>query len=198
MSTTERHAARNDVELQMTAAELELPVILVNAIADSSGPHGTHAPRRDLGRLVLPVRDLRKSAEFYRRVFGFRPRSTSRGISSDASASGLLTLVANRRAELCLRQRSTAPAGLPRHRRWAFVVTDLEYVREKVWELGVRVARDHIFRQRGGASLYVHDPDGNEIELVEMHEVRESPHRPQRLAARTCAAYAAAENSQPS
>ena len=187
----------------MTAVELELPVILVNAIADSSGPYGAHTPRRDLGRLVLPVRDLRKSAEFYRRVFGFRPRSTWRGFRSDASASGLLTLVANRRAELCLRQRSTAPAGPHQHRRWAFVVTDLEDVREKVWELGVKVARDsgepdHIFRQRGGASLYVLDPDGNEIELVQMHEARESPPHRQRLAARTCAAYAAAENRQPS
>jgi hypothetical protein len=58
-------------------------------------------------------------------------------------------------------------------RRWAFVVENLDEVRARVWDLGVRVARDsgapdHIYRRLAGASLYVHDRDCNEIELVEL------------------------------
>lgn len=157
----------------MTAVELERSAILVDAVAEWSGTHGGDTPpRRDVGPLVVPVGDLGKSVEFYRRVFGFRPRSTWHGPSFGPLTPGSLRLAAPGRAELWLRPRCTAPDEAAQNRRWAFVVTNLEEVREKVWDLGVKVARDsgepdHVFRRRGGASLYVRDPDGNEIELVE-------------------------------
>jgi len=159
----------------MTAVELERSAILVDAVAEWSGRHGGDTPpRRDVGPLVVPVGDLGKSVEFYRRVFGFRPRSTWRGPSFGPLTPGSLRLAARGRAELWLRPRCTAPDEAAQNRRWAFVVTNLEEVREKVWDLGVKVARDsgepdHIFRRGGRASLYVRDPDGNEIELVEMN-----------------------------
>jgi catechol-2,3-dioxygenase len=61
-------------------------------------------------------------------------------------------------------------------------LSDLDAVRAQVWTLGVKVAHDsgepdHIFRRRGGASLYVHDPDGNEIELVEHRHAERAPLR---------------------
>ena len=155
----------------MTLAELELPVIPMNAIADWSGVHVPDTPRRHLERLVVPVSDLARSVEFYRRVFGFRRPSALAGVGA-----GELLLAARGGAEIWLRPRCEAPDEAARSRRrgrrWAFVVTNLEEVREIVWDLGVKVARDsgepdHIFRGRSGASLYVHDPDGNEIELVE-------------------------------
>ncbi len=157
-------------------AELDLPVILVDAIADWSDAHAADLPRRDLGRFVLPVSDLRRSAEFYRRVFGFWPRRS--GLDFVSRDGDVRVLSARRRAELELVQRSTRRVA-SQNRRWAFVVADLEEVREQVWELGVEVARDsgepdHIFRRRGSASLYVRDPDGNEIELVELTAPRDA------------------------
>lgn len=154
----------------MTPAELELPVIRINAFAAWSGVHDPDMPRRNLGQLVVPVSDVRNSAEFYRRVFGFRPRPARGGVGA-----GSLLLAADGLTELLLRPRCTVPDEAAQTRRWAFAVTNLEQVREKVWDLGVKVARDsgepdHIFRRRGRASLYVRDPDGNEIELVEMRQ----------------------------
>ena len=147
----------------MTSVDEERPVIRVNAVAAVSCWRSCGG-----GPVVMPVNDVRKSVEFYRRVFGFRPPSMSRGAGFDSSSASV-PLASDGHAELLLRPRGAWPAP---PQRWTFAVKNLEDVREKVWELGVKVARDsgepdHIFRRRGGASLYVLDPDGNEIELVE-------------------------------
>jgi catechol 2,3-dioxygenase-like lactoylglutathione lyase family enzyme len=124
--------------------------------------------RRDIRELWVPVGDCARSAEFYRRVFGFSPRATARG---EPAAELVVT---NGAASVYLRRTRCAalPAWL-RASRWAFVVKDVEAAREQVWELGVRIARDsgepdHIYRRPGAHSLYLHDVDRNEIELVEL------------------------------
>ena len=48
----------------------------------------------------------------------------------------------------------------------------IDDVRGRLWDLGVKVARDsgapdHIYRRPSGSSVYIRDRDGNEIELVE-------------------------------
>jgi catechol 2,3-dioxygenase-like lactoylglutathione lyase family enzyme len=147
----------------MSSVDHERPVIRVTSVA------GVPGCREGGGAVVVPVRDVGKSVEFYRRVFGFRTPPTRRGASAAASVTGPVPVAAHERAELWLQPRGERPV---QPRRWTFTVTNLDDVREKVWELGVKIARDsgdpdHIFRRRGGGSLYVHDPDGNEIELVE-------------------------------
>jgi hypothetical protein len=56
--------------------------------------------------------------------------------------------------------------------RWGFVVTDLDWTRQAVWDLGIDIANesgepDQIYRRQNGRSLYIRDPDSNVIELVE-------------------------------
>ncbi|HET7132344.1 MAG TPA: VOC family protein [Gammaproteobacteria bacterium] len=168
------------------------PVIHVNAIAAPDAPREGALPG---GRepLAVPAKDLRKSTDFYRRVFGFWPRPRTGG--------GPLLLAGHDGLELKLEPRAaSAGAGL---RRCTFVVSDLDTVREQVWDLGVKVARDsgepdHIFRRRGRASLYVHDPDGNEIELVEhRHAAERAPVRlePRRRLRTSCASERARVNA---
>jgi catechol 2,3-dioxygenase-like lactoylglutathione lyase family enzyme len=160
----------------MSSVDLERPVIHVTAVAAVSGGRSCGG-----GAVAVPASDVRKSAEFYRRVFGFRIPSTWRGASFGSSYSATVLVAGDGRTELWLQARGDRPAQT---RRWAFAVTNLEQVRAAVWELGVKVARDsgdpdHIFRRRRGASLYVLDPDGNEIELVETSTIV-SRTRPQR------------------
>ncbi|HET8697830.1 MAG TPA: VOC family protein [Gammaproteobacteria bacterium] len=169
------------------------PVIHVNAIA--AYEHGIAPGRRE--PLAVPVRDLRKSADFYRRVFGFWPRRRTgddSGLGADMGTGGAAgfdgarrnaLLLAAHGVELALERRSGAVAAATPC--CTFVVSDVDAVREQVWNLGVKIARDsgepdHIFRRRGGASLYVQDPDGNEIELVEQRHAAERV--PARLEAR--------------
>jgi predicted enzyme related to lactoylglutathione lyase len=118
--------------------------------------------------LVVHVANLDRAAAFYERVFGFRRSIGDSAASCDAVAlqlSGLPTLVLHQWP-----RRGSAPRPL---QRWAFVVAEnLEEVRGRVWELGVKIARDsgapdQVYRRATGDSLYVFDADGNEIELVE-------------------------------
>lgn len=127
------------------------------------------ATRRDIRELCVAVSDRARSAEFYARVFGFRRRAASNAMAPSECVLG------NGAASLYLRRPHCAslPAWL-RAGRWAFVVRDLQIARERVWELGLRIARDsgepdHVYRRAYADSLYVYDLDGNEIELVELH-----------------------------
>jgi catechol 2,3-dioxygenase-like lactoylglutathione lyase family enzyme len=147
-------------------------VIIVKRIVSWSEPDDG-AARSDIRQLCVPVGDCRRSAEFYRRVFGLRPRPA---LSGNAAPAELF--VTDGVVRVCLRRAHcvSLPAWL-RTTRWGFVVADLDATRAQVWELGVQVVRDsgeldHIYRRSGADSLYVRDPDGNEIELVEPHGER--------------------------
>jgi catechol 2,3-dioxygenase-like lactoylglutathione lyase family enzyme len=116
-------------------------------------------------RINVPVRDLRRSVEFYGRVFGFH---LVRGGFSESAA-----VIAAPTAKLVLHAKSDVSVRPGAARRWGLLVKDLDAAREEVWDLGVAIARDsgapdQIFRRLNGRSLYVHDPDGNVIELVEV------------------------------
>jgi catechol 2,3-dioxygenase-like lactoylglutathione lyase family enzyme len=141
-------------------------VISINQIIAWSADDGTDCVDLGAGQINASVRNLRRSIEFYGRVFGFSTAAIH-------GARGVAVMKATARAELVLRERRDGLPGPVRSlRRWGFVVTNLDRVRQAVWEFGVHVARDsgepdHIFRWSNRRSLYVHDPDGNEIELVE-------------------------------
>ena len=145
----------------------ESPVITINEIVSWSDIDGRDADRSVIRALAVPVGDLRRAARFYERVFGFYGASPTQ-----SAAGGLLTVTTATGSRLVLSAASnSSPSRLLR--RWAFVVDNLDYVRARVWDLGVRVARDsgapdHIYRRPAGASLYVHDRDCNEIELIEL------------------------------
>ena len=124
---------------------------------------------RELGHLVLYVRDLRRSADFYRDVLGWRqilPEPGSDPVGAAAFSSG------RTHHELLLIEVGPDAAPIPHGRRvgmYHFGLNvgdsddDLRAALTAVREAGATVvgASDHTVTH----SLYILDPDGNEIEL---------------------------------
>lgn len=122
---------------------------------------------KELGHLVLYVRDLETSAAFYRDVLGFRPISPATEWMKAAAFSSGRT-----HHELLLIEVGPDAQPVPRGRHlglyhFGLKVGDtddeLREARERIEAAGVRVvgASDHTVTH----SLYVLDPDGNELEL---------------------------------
>jgi catechol 2,3-dioxygenase len=124
---------------------------------------------RELGHLVLYVRDVRRSAAFYRDVLGWRqilPEPGTEAVGAAAFSSG------RTHHELLLIEVGADAAPVPPGRRigmYHFGLNvgetddDLRAALEQVQAAGATVvgASDHTVTH----SLYILDPDGNEIEL---------------------------------
>jgi catechol-2,3-dioxygenase len=127
---------------------------------------------KELGHLVLYVRDLETSTRFYRDVLGWRPimDDTNRPLNFPAAA---FSAPSNRtHHELLLIEVGPDAAAIPQGRRvgmyhFGLKVGDsddeLRSALATLQEHGVAVlgASDHTVTH----SLYIADPDGNEIEL---------------------------------
>ena len=124
---------------------------------------------RELGHLVLYVHDLRRSAAFYRDVLGWRqilPEPGDEPVGAAAFSSG------RTHHELLLIEVGADAAPIPQGRHvglYHFGLNvgdsddDLRAALEQVRAAGATVvgASDHTVTH----SLYILDPDGNEIEL---------------------------------
>jgi catechol 2,3-dioxygenase len=124
---------------------------------------------RELGHLVLYVRDVRRSAAFYRDVLGWRqilPEPGQEPAQVAAFSSG------RTHHELLLIEVGTDAAPIPSGRRvgmYHFGLNvgenddDLRDMLARVRQAGATVvgASDHTVTH----SLYILDPDGNELEL---------------------------------
>jgi catechol-2,3-dioxygenase len=124
---------------------------------------------KELGHLVLYVRDLERSRRFYRDLLGWKELAAPGGglrFPAAAFSSG------RTHHELLLIEVGESAAPIPRGRRVGLYHFGLK-VGESDAEL--RAARDQLMaagaRVVGSAdhgvthSLYIEDPDGNEIEL---------------------------------
>ena len=122
---------------------------------------------KELGHIVLYVSDLARSRRFYGETLGWREITPEEGIGFPAAAfsSG------RTHHELLLIEVRGAPA-LPRGRRLGLyhfglkigeTDDELREARDELVAAGVRIAgaTDHGVTH----SLYIEDPDGNEIEL---------------------------------
>jgi len=120
---------------------------------------------RELGHLVLYVRDVEHSSAFYRDVLGWRQVSPV-GLPVAAFSSG------RTHHELLLIEVGPDAAPLPQGRHVGLyhfglkvgdTDDDLRAARDALRAAGVPLAgaADHTVSH----SLYLHDPDGNEIEL---------------------------------
>ena len=118
-----------------------------------------------LNHLVLYVRDARKSLPFYRDVLGFQPTAepTDRGVFLRASGS-------ENHHDLALFSIGAQAPGPTKGQQVGMYhaayevasLDDLAEAREKLIEAGALVGEtDH----GASLSLYVHDPDGNELEI---------------------------------
>jgi catechol-2,3-dioxygenase len=124
---------------------------------------------RELGHLVLYVRDVRRSAAFYRDVLGWRqvlPEPGTNPVGVAAFSSG------RTHHELLLIEVGADAAPIPQGRRvglYHFGLNvgesddDLRAALAQVRDAGAIVvgASDHTVTH----SVYILDPDGNEIEL---------------------------------
>ncbi|HEV3280518.1 MAG TPA: VOC family protein [Acidimicrobiales bacterium] len=121
---------------------------------------------RELGHLVLYVRDVERSAAFYRDVLGWAPAFAEPGMPVAAFSSG------RTHHELLLIEVGEEAASPPRGRHtglyhFGLKVGDTdEELREalaRLQEAGVTIVgtSDHTVTH----SVYILDPDGNEIEL---------------------------------
>jgi catechol 2,3-dioxygenase len=124
---------------------------------------------RELGHLVLYVRDVRRSANFYRDVLGWRQVLPEPG----ADPNGVAAFSSGRtHHELLLIEVGTDAAPVPRGRRVGMYHFGLNVgesdddLRAMITTLNAAGApivgeSDHTVTH----SLYIEDPDGNEIEL---------------------------------
>jgi len=121
---------------------------------------------KELGHLVLYVRDLERSERFYRDVLGWREISRPATMPAAAFSSG------RTHHELLLIEVGPDAQPIPSGRRVGLyhfglkvgeTDDELRDALARVQEAGVRIVgtSDHTVTH----SLYVLDPDGNEIEL---------------------------------
>jgi catechol-2,3-dioxygenase len=121
-------------------------------------------PVTKLNHAVLFVRDLDRTTDFYRRAFGFEVVSETPGKAAFLRAKGS----ANHHdlGLFATATRTRPPQGAPGlyHLAWEVsTIEDLAAARTTLAELGALAGEsDH------GAtkSLYGHDPDGNEFEIM--------------------------------
>lgn len=120
---------------------------------------------RYLGHVVFFVKDLARSLAFYRDVLGFQEIGTTFGGAAAALTSG------RTHHELLLIEVGPAP-GPPSGRRLGLYhigikvgdsLEELRAAKQELERVGVSITgmSDHTVSQ----SLYVTDPDGNEVEL---------------------------------
>jgi len=120
-----------------------------------------------IDHLNITVSDLQASIDFYRRLFGFEIAEDCRGdarpyVIMGKSGVGWLALHAQ------LNEGSLA-GGRINH--WGFVVDDFDGLPERLESVGVQPLYmdrwpDGVVEYPRSRSLYVADPDGNEIELT--------------------------------
>ena len=120
---------------------------------------------RYLGHVVFYVKDLAQSLAFYRDLLGFHEIGTTFGGAAAALTSG------RTHHELLLIEVGPAPGPPPGRRLGLYHIgikigdslNELRAAKEELERVGVPITgmSDHTVSQ----SLYVTDPDGNEVEL---------------------------------
>ncbi len=118
-----------------------------------------------LGHVVFYVKDLERSLTFYRDVVGFKEIGTTFGGKAVALTSG------RTHHEIFLIEVGEATAPLSGRRLGLYHIgikigdglEELRSAKKELEQRGIQISgmSDHTITQ----SLYLHDPDGNEIEL---------------------------------
>lgn len=139
-------------------------------------PFAAEPPLTPVGidHVNLSVRSIDRSIAFYARVFGFRVVEDGRHERRPyviMTATGHAYLALHEDSDLSDEHTADATRQSPWH--WSFVVGDIESARASLWNLGVAVSvdsgePDQVHRWKRSCSLYVDDPDGHRIELVEV------------------------------
>jgi catechol 2,3-dioxygenase len=119
----------------------------------------------ELGHVVLYVRELKRSVAFYTSIVGLEQVATVFGGRAAALTGG------RTHHELLLIEVGDAPAPPPGHRLGLYHIgwkigDNLDTLREKLKQIEEQqVPLDGMSDHTISQSLYIRDPDGNEIEL---------------------------------
>ena len=119
-------------------------------------------PRR-VCETVVDVHDLEAATAFYRDVLGLR--EVDDGALRLDDGGMLLIFDPERSSQPGRPVPSHGPSGGSVH--VAFAVDELEPWRERLAAAGVELEQEHEWARGGSRSLYVRDPAGNSVELVE-------------------------------
>ncbi len=111
----------------------------------------------------MKVKDLEKSVEFYKNLFGFEIKQEENPNKIDAPSK----IIGNDAIKLCMYEvPDMSPEGGIAH--FGFNITNFNEIIEKCKELGVQVLYGGIVDWDKSKSIYIVDPSGYEIELGEI------------------------------
>ncbi len=111
----------------------------------------------------MKVKNLEKSVEFYKNLFGFEIKQEENVNKLDAPSK----IIGNNSIKLCLYEvPDMSPEGGIAH--FGFNIANFNEVIEKCKELGVEVLYGGIVDWEKSKSVYIVDPSGYEIELGEV------------------------------
>ncbi len=127
-------------------------------------------PIEGLLETSLYARDLKRTAEFYREVFGFKALvDTPRLVAFEIAArSVLLVFQAGATEDDVVDARGKIPGhdGVGRlHLALSIAKEGLDAWRKRLIERGIEIVGEYRW-PRGGVSLYIRDPDGALVELA--------------------------------
>ncbi|KEQ56995.1 Metallothiol transferase FosB protein [Marine Group I thaumarchaeote SCGC AAA799-E16] len=112
----------------------------------------------------MNVRDLSKTVEFYKNLFGFEVRKED---NSPNKLDAPSKIIGNDSIKLCLYEDpQVTPTGGIAH--FGFHVENFEDIIQKCNELGVEVLYDGPVDFEKSRSVYIKDPTGYDIELSEV------------------------------
>ncbi len=111
----------------------------------------------------MKVKDLEKSVEFYKNLFGFEIKQEENANKLDAPSK----IIGNDTIKLCLYEvPDMSPEGGIAH--FGFNIANFNEIIQKCKELGVEVLYGGIVDWDKSKSVYIVDPSGYEIELGEV------------------------------
>ena len=111
----------------------------------------------------MKVKNLEKSVEFYKNLFGFEIKQEENANKLDAPSK----IIGNNSIKLCLYEvPDMSPEGGIAH--FGFNIANFNEIIEKCKELGVEVLYGGIVDWEKSKSVYIVDPSGYEIELGEI------------------------------
>ncbi len=111
----------------------------------------------------MKVKDLEKSVEFYKNLFGFEIKQEENANKLDAPSK----IIGNDTIKLCLYEvPDMSPEGGIAH--FGFNIANFNEIIQKCKELGVEVLYGGIVDWEKSKSVYIVDPSGYEIELGEV------------------------------
>ncbi len=111
----------------------------------------------------MKVKNLEKSVEFYKNLFGFEIKQEENANKLDAPSK----IIGNNSIKLCLYEvPDMSPEGGIAH--FGFNIANFNEVIEKCKELGIEVLYGGIVDWEKSKSVYIVDPSGYELELGEI------------------------------